>query len=227
MKPKAPATNGARKLRAKLAELAARPGTIEEGIAATVKLKRLLARYDFSQVDVRKEYLFAGHFRSSGRDQLQRIAELPDPTLGHWVKWAVEESTRIPCTFRGIVLHADATPDTADKLRAICQTISQGFTQLWTRFASFPTINPEDKALFLRGLWDGMMQQAKPAGEALPLRAVPKMKKAKRSALGKVSGLQLHPYAVAIELGEQIRFSAPLVEVENRLESLRPEQLAA
>lgn len=66
---KVPSTNGARKLREKLEALAARPGTPEEGEAAREKLTRLEARYDFGQVDVSKEFLFAGHFSASRNNE--------------------------------------------------------------------------------------------------------------------------------------------------------------
>lgn len=229
MKParaKVPATAPARKLLAKLEVLAARPGTTPEGIAAERKLARLKAKYDFTAPDVSKEGLFAGSYQTS--PNAQPIISLTDLDLASWVKWAIEEATGIRCLFRGQELLAQATPRTAEKLAGIGQTIASGFTGLWDRYRTFPTVAVEDRGLFLRGLYDGMMNQQKPTGERLPERfTVKACRKAKKRAVGHVAGIGLHPYAVAVDLGRQIRFNVPLPEITNQLEALKPKEISA
>ncbi len=223
MKPK-PATAAARKLRASLETLAARPGTPAEGLAASQKLKRLLARYDFAMPDVSKEGLFAGQYRPS--TDARPVITLADLDIASWVKWAIEESTGIRCLFRGCELLAQATPRTAEKLQSIGQTIASGFTGLWGLYRTFPFVTVEDRGVFLRGLYDGMMNEQKPIGERLPNRsAVNPLRKAKRRAVGHVAGIGLHPYAVAVELGRKIRFNVPLPEIANQLEQLKPKEI--
>lgn len=222
---KIPATNAARRLRERLTALADRPGTPDEGKIARAKLTRLEAKYDFGQVNVSKEYLFAGQFQpSSGAVPI--AAEIRDMDIATWVKWAIEDSTGIRCLFRGSQLCAQATDKTASKLSEIGRTIAGGFTDLWQRFETFPTITPHDRGIFFRGLFDGMLQQAS-VGERLPSRPhVEKVKRAKKGAIGQAVGMALHPYAVALELGKQLRFNAPIVEVAESLEAKRPKQIA-
>ena len=230
MKParlKTPASNAARRLLEKLFALVASPGTPDEGKAAAAKLERLKAKYDFGQRDVSKEGLFSGHFQRAY--DAQSVIALDDPGLLTWVKWAIEEATDIKCVMRGSELLAQATPQTAAKLGDIGRTIAEGFSALWLRFSEFPGVNGADRDLFMRGAWDGMMQEQKPLGLALPKRAVaPQAKrKPKKSAVGHVAGVNLHPYAVALDLGRQIRFNVPLPDVIVQLEQLDPKQIAA
>lgn len=224
-KPRAkiPATPAARKLHAKLSALAAAPGTPAEGQAAAHKLARLLERYSFGQNDVTKdkESLFAGRFCPAPEGRL--VLPLADPAIAFWVKWAIEESTQIRCAFRGADFYASASPKTCEKLAGIARTIADGFTQLWDRFRTFPAVPAEARSIFFRGLYDGMMSDAKPPGQSLPQTAgVEAPKKAKRRAVGRVAGMELHPYSIASDLGKQIRFTVPLPDICTQLESLRP-----
>lgn len=222
---KVPATPGARKLLKKLEALAAAPGTPDEGKRAAEKLERLKKRYDFTLPDVTKEFLFAGFYSPSG--DAFPIAQVSDMTLAGWVKWAIEDATKIKCLFRDRQLFAQATPKTAARLSEIAKTISDGFEALWGNFRTFPTVSAEDRDIFLRGLYDGMMAEQKPQGERLPQRVAPKVAKAKRKSIGRLAGIGLHPYTVALDLGQQIRFCAPIPAVINQLEKLKPKELAA
>jgi hypothetical protein len=218
------ATNAARRLREKLAALVAAPGTPDEGNAAQAKLARLDERYDFGQVDVAKEFLFAGKFTSSAN--AAPIAIIADWPLGAAVKWAIESATGIHCSFNGSELRAEATNGTVKKLSGIADTISGGFNALWAQFATFPTVTQADRALFLRGLYDGMMADQKPLGERLPARiSQPTRKHATRRAVGYAAGVMVHPYNIAVELGKSIRFNVPLPELKNQLNAQKPKEL--
>jgi hypothetical protein len=215
---KTKASNAARAVRAKLQALAERPGTPEEGAAAHKKLARLLEKYDFSQADISKDDIFKGTWRTSTR--AAQVARLEDYTLSSHIKWAIEAATGIPCMFHGDEIHALTDPRTAAKLAGIADTIAAGFRQLWEQFSAAPGVIPQDKPLFFRGLYDGMMNEARSIGQPLPQRATtPKTARAKRRAVGHVAGLNLHPYTVAEALGRQIRFSVPLPTISNELQT--------
>jgi len=47
-----------------------------------------------------------------------------------------------------------------------------------------------------------------------------KMPKGKRPALTRATGIHIHPYTVAVSLGKQIRFSAPLEQIAAELEAV-------
>lgn len=227
MKPLRPATPAARKLLLKLQALANAPGTPDEGAAAAKKLARLKAKYDFTPPDITKEGLFAGHYQPS--PNAVPILSIHDASIGFWVKWAIEASTNIPCLFRGSELFAQASPRTAAKLSTISRTIATGFVDLWDRFRTFPAITAEDRLIFLRGLYDGMMNEQKPQGQPLPQRcgANSVMRKAKRQAVTPPAHLGLHPYTIALGLGQQIRFNVPLPDIASQLDQLKPREIAA
>jgi hypothetical protein len=77
------------------------------------------------------------------------------------------------------------------------------------------------------GLYDGMMNEARDAGQRLPGRApARKRPKAKRAAVPPDSGLHIHPYTVALGLGKKIRFSVPLEQITAELEAVTRKHLA-
>jgi hypothetical protein len=223
-KPKTPATPAQRKLKAKLEALKASPGTPDEGKAAAAKLARLLARADFTLPDVSKDEIFAGSFERS--TTALPVMACDDWQLAASVKWAIETATGCGCIFQGSQLLAHATPRTATKLSGIADTIKDGFIGLWSKFRTFPTITPQDKAIFYRGLYDGMMNEAREG--ILPARQAPKQsKRGKRAARPQETGFSLHPYTIAADLGRQIRFNVPLSEVINQLENQKPKEITA
>jgi hypothetical protein len=142
------------------------------------------------------------------------------------VKWAIEKATGIPCAFRGGDLLAEATPVAANKLAKIALHIAQSFQTLLDQLSRLNGVTPSDRKLFVRGLYDGMMNDSRGIGEQLPARAVAHVKRieAKKGAVAPVPGLAIHPYTVALSLGKQIRFAVPLEDMTAELE--RATQLA-
>lgn len=228
-KPKIPrakvaSTTAARRLKVRLEALAAAPGTPEEGEAAKGKLERLLAKYDFTQNKEDREGIFVGNFQKS--NDARPVILCGDPSLANQIKWALEQSTGIPCLFRGQELFAQATPATAEQFKRIAQTLQEGFERLWQSFSTFPTVTPLDKSLFWRGLGDGLSNTPRLQGEQLPKRAVIQGRGRKtKAAVGHAAGLGIHPYSIALDLGQQLRFNVPVQEVTNQLEEKRPKQI--
>jgi hypothetical protein len=214
-----PATKSARLLLLKLQALAAAPGQ-----AAQKRIDRLNTKYDFECIASKVGEMFAGTFTRS--NDPRPVMRCDDLMISSHIKWAIEESTGLVCLFKGNELFAEATPSTATRLGGIGHTIAAGFTGLWDQFRTFPTVATEDRGLFLRGLYDGMMNQPKPAGEMLPRSFQKPVKtRATRKAVGYVAGVRLHPYSVAVELGKQIRFNVPLPEITQQLEQMKPKEI--
>ena len=69
------------------------------------------------------------------------------------------------------------------------------------------------------GLYDGMMNETRNAGQRLPSRpGLAKRQRGRRLAVPRAAGLHVHPYTLALGLGKQIRFSAPVEEIAAELE---------
>jgi Lhr-like helicase len=77
------------------------------------------------------------------------------------------------------------------------------------------------------GLYDGMMNETRAPGQRLPGRAnFVKKRKARAASASPPDVLQTHPYSLAVSLGKQIRFSAPLEQIAAELEAVAPKALA-
>jgi hypothetical protein len=221
-----PATAKARRLAVQLQVL------IDQGVngerdAARVKLDRLKTRFDFTAPDPDAEAdLFAGAFYRASNASPVHAFEPDQIPWAQNVKWAIETACKIECSFRGRELYAQAKTETCEKLAGITRIITGGFIQLWKTYAQAPGSNAADLQVFLIGLYDGMMNEARKQGERLPARsAPPKLPKAKRKALAFPAGISPHPYTVAVHLGRQIRFSVPLPEITRELEGMITPQL--
>lgn len=221
--PTAPAKRKAsakvRALAGKLEALAERAGTDGEAAAALAKLDRLRARYDLTApAGVEANDLFAGAFKPARF--ASPLCEIAEPDIAASVKWAIEERTGISCLFHGRQLMAEAAPGSLQRLAQIAATVSGSFIDLTRRFASATGAEFADRQCFIMGLYDGMMQQEKPAGQLLPARQDrPRPHRGKRGALAGPVGLAVHPYTLAAKLGREIRFSVPLESVTHALYS--------
>lgn len=211
-------TAKARALLLKLQALAER-GIGGEQSTAKRKLAQLKAAYDFALPEEgNREDLFSGRFRTT-RGPAVVVAKITDVEVANFVKWAIESATGIHCTFRGAELLAQATPASARRLATVAETIANGFCSLWKRFAEEPGVDPGDRGAFFCGLYDGMMGEARGPGQPLPgRRGVKRVKKAGRRSVGRVAGLHVHPYTVAVGLGKQIRFAVPTETLVGELE---------
>ena len=212
----------------KLQALAER-GVDGEKLAAQRKLERLKARFDFSAPDPSETPdLFQGKFTQSAK--ARRICSFPPSEfdVANAVKWAIENATNIRCLYRDRDLLAEATPATARQLADIAKHIAQSFRVLINQFSAVSGVTVAHRGVFVRGLYDGMMNEMREVGELLPGRAVvPKKGRGrKRPAASPTTGLHIHPYTVAFGLGRQIRFSAPLAEIAAELEAATKKCLA-
>jgi hypothetical protein len=222
-----PANSKAWALLKKLQALAEQ-GIDGEKISAQAKIARLKARFDFTGHDpVRTPDLFSGTFKHSTKNRRIYGFGANEFDVANAVKWAIESSTRIPCVFRDRELRAEAAPVTVKRLTDIAGHIAGSFRSLIKQFSAIDGVSVSDRAVFVMGLYDGMMNETRSVGQRLPSRAVPKKKgRAKQTAAAQDSGLHIHPYTVALSLGKQIRFSAPIEQITAELETITRKHLA-
>ena len=217
----------ARTLLKKLQALAER-GIDGERLSAQRKIARLKARFDFSApAPEETPDLFQGSFKRSSTARLVYSFGSHEFDVANSVKWAIESATKIPCIYRGGDLLAEATPSTTRKLTDIANHIAQSFRTLIDKFSTVEGASVTDRGVFVMGLYDGMMNEVRNAGQRLPSRpGSKKVRKGKKHAMAHAPSLHTHPYTVALSLGKQIRFSAPLEQITAELEALTRKHLA-
>ena len=221
-----PANSKARALLKKLQALAER-GIDGEKTSAQRKIARLKARFDFGVPDpAETPDLFSGSFKRSTTARRIYSFGAHEFDVANSVKWAIESAAKIPCVYRDGDLLAESTPNTARRLTDIAVHIADSFRALLDKFSAVDGVSVEDRGVFVMGLYDGMMNEARNVGQRLPSRArVTKMRKAKIHAVTHARGLHIHPYTVALSLGKQIRFSAPLEQITAELEAVTQKHL--
>jgi hypothetical protein len=220
------ANSKARALLEKLQALAER-GIDGERISAQRKIARLKARLDFTAPDpAETPDLFLGSFKRATTARRVYSFGRNEFDVANSVKWAIESATQIRCVFRDGELLAEATAGTANRLTDIAGHIANSFRALLDQFSAVDGVNAEDRGVFVMGLYDGMMNEARGVGQRLPNRARRgKMPKGKKRAVTGATGLHIHPYTVALSLGKQIRFSAPLEQIAAELEAVTKKAL--
>ena len=224
-----PASLKARVLLKKLQALADR-GVDGEKLAAQRKLARLKAQFDFSGPDPEEALnLFSGRFSHSAT--ARRICRFgaDEFDIANSVKWAIESATNIPCIFRHGDLLAEATPGSVNRLKEIAAQIAGSFRALLEQFRTVDGVDAKDRNVFTMGLYDSMMNETRNAGQRLPSRAEAFQKrkgKSRKPPAPAASGLHFHPYTLAVSLGRQIRFSAPLEQIAAELTAATQKHLA-
>jgi hypothetical protein len=222
-----PATLKARLLLKKLQALAEK-GIDGEKSSAQNKIARLKLRYDFSlPEEPDTPDLFSGSFRRSTKARRIGSFGTHEMDVANSVKWAIESATRIRCVFRGNELLAEANPSTANRLSEIALHIAESFRSLIGKFSELSGATVTDRSAFIRGLYDGMMNETRDPGQSLPRRFCGKKLKSKKRSVVTAAGLHIHPYTVAVSLGKKIRFSAPLEQITAELEAVAQKHLAA
>ncbi len=211
----------------KLQALADR-GVDGEREVARGKLARLQARYDFRDPALEDAPdLFSGRFNRSSTARRVYSFTSNETAIASSVKWAIEAATKVSCWHRGTDLLAEATPATARRLTEISNHIAQSFRVLLNRFCALDGVTVADQSAFLMGLYDGMMNEMREPGQRLPGRSNSmKRRKVKTASTNKAAGVQAHPYSIAVSLGKQIRFAAPLEQIAAELEAVAPKYLA-
>jgi hypothetical protein len=215
-----PANSKARALLKKLLALAER-GIDGEKASAQRKIRRLKARFDFSGPEpAETPDLFRGTFKSSATARPICSFGPNEFEVANAVKWAIESATRIQCVHRDRALLAEASPAAARRLEAIALHIVSSFRALLDKFNAVESVSAADRGVFVMGLYDGMMNETRNVGQPLPSRpGAAKWRKGKKRSAPRAASLHIHPYTLAVGLGRQIRFSAPLEEIAAELDA--------
>ncbi len=220
-----PAHAKARALLAKLERLAdpANGGAHGEVEAAQRKLARLRNRFDFAapkQINAKDIFSGFNFTRRSGVLNHVYTFRMAEFDIANSVKWAIETAAGVSCHFRGGDLLAEAAPRTAHHLKTIARHIAESFRALLERMGRLNGMCAQDRTVFVMGLYDGMMNDGRKTGHRLPNRTARPRKrgKGKKGAVAAAPGLSVHPYTIALELGRQIRFAAPVGQVTAELE---------
>ncbi|MCF7765037.1 MAG: hypothetical protein K9N62_15320 [Verrucomicrobia bacterium] len=222
-----PATPRIWELYRKLQALAER-GVDGEREVSRRKLARLEAGYDLGVPNASDAPdLFSGRFTRSSKARPIYSFRDNETDIASSVKWAIEAVTKIRCLHRGTELLAEGTPATARRLSQISDHIAQSFRVLLDRYGALTGVTRADRSAFLVGLYDGMMNEARDPGQRLPGRSnSARKRKAKKSAANPASGMQAHPYSIAVNLGKQIRISIPFEQIAAELEAVAAKYLA-
>lgn len=199
-----PANPKARALLKKLLALAER-GIDGEKTSAQRKISRLKARFDFSAPEpAETPDLFSGSFKCAATARPIFSFGPNEFDVANAVKWAIESATRIQCVYRDRVLLAEASSATAKKLEKVADHIGGSFRALLDKFSTVGGVSADDRSAFVMGLFDGMMNQARNAGQPLPSRpGQAKRHRGRKGATSGAAGLNVHPYTFAVGLSKQ------------------------
>ena len=214
-----PANSKARALLKKLLALAER-GIDGEKASAQRKIRRLKARFDFSAPEpAETPDLFSGRFTPSATARPIFAFGPNEFEVANAVIWAIKSATRIQCVYRDRKLLAEASPATARRLEGTAVHIASSFRALLGKFNAVGGLSADDRGVFVMGLYDGMMNETRNAGQPLPSRpGWSKRRRGSKRAASGATGLHVHPYTLAVGLGKQIRFSVPVDEIAAELE---------
>lgn len=231
---KTAATQKDRFMRLKLKSLAD-AGVNGEKTNALEALAKLEARLDFdAAIEEDAGDLFAGiHITPcrSGESHCLLEFEPQDSDIAAFVKWTLENRFSIRGSFRAIdnrqTIWIEARAFDMPALVKLAEGIRSDFAKLWDDFRQLTASTAGARKPFVMGLYDGLMNETRPAGQMLPPVRVAPLGKAKRKAVAAAPGVAIHPYSIALDLGHRIRVSTPVTTVAREMETTLRAALAA
>ncbi len=210
-------------------------GTTHEAAIAETKLASLRSRYDFSvsfaaAATNPEDDLFynAARIRPERKaSQRLMVFDIKDSAIGNYSKWVLKEGFQIDGVWRGVArgtgtaLYVGAKAEDIPHLRHIAEVVTERFKSLWKSFVETTGADSSDEPSFYAGLYDGLMQEPRKAGQAIPRRNG-SAKKGRRKArvTSDDTKVRPHAYSIALELGAQIRLNKPLGQITSLLDDL-------
>lgn len=197
-----------------------------EAASARRQLARLEARYSFVVEPVGTDIFNMSQARVvAGDARLLFAFEFGETDVAMMAKHAIEQRFRLNAAIRTVQwktsVWVDAAPESMPALQTVATTIRSHFVRLWQRLTESSDVTVGDRSAFMRGLYDGMMDEERKAGERLPARraAMPAKvsKRRGKKAVAIRPALGVHPYELALPLGRNIRFAATVEENESML----------
>jgi len=195
----------------------ARRGTEHEAAVAKVKLQRLEARYDFGAKhpdDPSDVFTAWGNPKKAKTtsDLISVAREWRD--VGNMVKWLFHDKFGLSASWQ-------ETPDGASiriaiaerdlrRIRPLAQSLYNGIIAICREFFCNAPTGELDRAPFLTGLYEGLMNEARKDGGIAPGRSpVPKKKLRRTRKPPAHKTTALHPYDLGREVGSRLRVNVP------------------
>ena len=222
---KTSATADLRRRRDHLAEMAAR-GTEHEKSIAKEKLKRLEARHDFAPPDdLDVEDIFAGWSRPAHSRVAHPVLKVKKEWLdaANLIKWVFQDKFHADSTWRTspaeteLMLHASAA-DTK-KFKPFAKDLLGTIIAACKEFSSGGNVRELDRAPFLTGLYDGLIDERHPAGQRMPgfspaaKKKPVRVKKPKKNQPPAEHAATIHPYDLGRDAGQKLRINIPRDEL--------------
>jgi len=214
--------------REKLRQMAER-GTKHEAVVAREKLANLESKYDF-----------LAPVASSGADDLFTLGAqikmdrrknavilevaAADEEVGNFVKWAFLNRFGIDSHWDKkkpgqSILRAGLEKQSATTLRPVAKQILTQFNFLWSQYSENGTARLIQRRPFFCGLYDGMVEEPRVAGERIPMVSGLKKKKGRQRKVKTDASVvvETHPYETGLVLGGMIRAKLPVPELTQQL----------
>jgi hypothetical protein len=213
-----------RRRRDHLREMAAR-GTTHEKTIASEKLARLDARYDFS-AGQEGEDIFAGWGRPAHARDAAPVLEVRQEWLdaANLVKWVFQDKFHATSTWRTtsdgaeLLLHAGKAD--IGRFRPFAKDLLETIIAACAVFSSGRDVRALDRAPFLNGLYDGLIDERRAAGAVVPgFSPVAKKKpgggkkRKNPAAPPPPSSAAIHPYDLGHDAGGKMRVAVPRDEL--------------
>ena len=219
------ATSAIRRRRDHLSEMAAR-GTHHEKSIARDKLKRLDARYDFAvPADIEAGDIFEGWERPARSQQSHPVLKVKKQWLdaANLVKWVFQDKFQTSSGWRsladGAELLLDAGKDDAARFKPFAKNLHDTIVAACWEFSCGRVASELERAPFLNGLYDGLMDEPRPAGTMMPgfspvaKKKMPRRKKPAKPATHAGNAATIHPYDIGRDTGKKLRVNIPREEL--------------
>jgi len=208
-----------------LSEMAAR-GTEHEKTIAKEKLGRLEARHDFSRPAARDAGdIFAGWPRPAPSQVAHPVLKVKKEWLdaANLIKWVFQDKFHTASTWRTaaaeteLLLNANASD--ARKFKPFAKDLLGTIIAACEEFSRGCNIRELDRAPFLTGLYDGLIDERRTVGTRMPgfspaaKKKPARVKKLKKNQQQAARTATIHPYDLGRDAGEKLRINIPRDEL--------------
>ncbi len=215
------ATADLRRRREHLSEMATR-GTHHEKSIAEEKLLRLDAKYDFSPPEEElADDIFAGWDIPAPSQKSCEVLKVKSEWLdvANLIKWMFQDKFQTSSSWRGSPsgsqLMLQARQEDVKRLKPFAKNLQETIVAACEVFSCGRNIRELERAPFLKGIYDGLVDEPRPVGTMMPgFSPVAKKKplrvrKLKKSEPESGSAAAIHPYDLGREAGKKIRINIP------------------
>jgi hypothetical protein len=219
---KHPASASVRRRRLHLAEMAAR-GTDHEKSIATEKLKRMDSRYFFSDApEIKVGDIFQGWKQPAHSNQSHPVLKVTKEWMdaANLVKWVFKDQFKTGSGWRGLPdgaeLMLDAGKADTEHFQSFADNLHNTIVAACSEFSCGRTGCELERAPFLNGLYDGLMDEPRPNGTMMPgFSPVAKKKpgRKKKPAPQPPNAPTIHPYDIGRDVGKKLRINIPRKEL--------------